>query len=183
MCSALLRAGWSKDMDKKAMGPSVMNRVAAIDWDKPEDIVWLERIARMMFDGLRAGADNTRTETARESARMWTIGALVGAFPRMKRMDIRAKVQELVERVTTGKLTGKGQTQTAPLKVGDDVIIGCFYKHASGKNDKPINEWKSSIVRETPKRWVLQRGEQFDKKTNEPVPRDSMYTVRMRKAL
>jgi hypothetical protein len=173
-------------MAKKSLTPQALREVAETKWSDVGSggtVSRTEQHAKQLFCALVAPLREQNAPDAEAKARAWTIGALVGAFPRMKRMDIRAKVQELVERVTTGKLTGKGQTQTAPLKVGDDVIIGCFYKHASGKNDKPINEWKSSIVRETPKRWVLQRGEQFDKKTNEPVPRDSMYTVRMRKAL
>lgn len=172
-------------MAKKSLSPAAMREVADTKWNDVGSggtVARTEQHAKRLFDTLVAPLREQNAPDAEAKARAWTIGALVGAFPWMKRMDIRAKVQELVERVTSDKLTGKGQTQTAPLKVGDDVIIGRFYRHASGKNDKPINEWKSSIVRETPKLWVLKRGEKFDKSTNESVPRDRLYTVRMWKA-
>ena len=166
---------------KNSLSPSVMQDVAKTDWSDTESVKTLEQTARKVFDALMVGQADTTEDKAR--ARNYAVGALVGGFPRAERQDVRPKIEELVARVT-----GDPPSDRA-FRVGDKVVIERFYGHACAKKDKPLSTRESTIVRETPTRWVLSQysGGTFasawiDKRTNIVKPTYMNYLDRARLA-
>jgi hypothetical protein len=85
-----------------SLSPRAMREIAETDWTDTGTGGTVERteqhakqIFALFVEPLRASRDPDAENRASE----WTVGALVGAFPRANRPDIRTKVRELVERV------------------------------------------------------------------------------------
>lgn len=156
------------------LAPKALREVAETNWNNAADVARVREHAKQLFEQLVAPFREQGDAKADERAREWTIGALTAAFPRNERARIRSMIRELV-----GKMH---EPSNRAFKVGDAVVVEQFYKHASGGKNKPINAWNATIVRETPKRWVLSCGDLFDKSTGESYPQDKMYVVRIRHA-
>ena len=93
-------------MDERAetsLTPRAMREVAETDWTdmgSGGSVSRTEAHAKRLFVLFVAPLRASRDPDAENRAREWTVGALVGAFPRAKREDVRPKVRALVERVT-----------------------------------------------------------------------------------
>jgi hypothetical protein len=85
-------------MRDNGLTPRAKREVAETNWTDAKSVKKLEAAARVVFGTLMVGQPDTTENKTR--ARNWTVGALVGAFPRKERADVRLKVEELVARVT-----------------------------------------------------------------------------------
>jgi hypothetical protein len=161
---------------KNTLSPSVMRSIAQTDWSSAESVKRLEQTARAAFVALMVG--QAGTEEAKTRARNYAVGAIVGAFPRADRQDVRSKVEELVARVTGDPPSNRA------FRMGDKVVIERFYGHACTAKDKPISAYESTIVRQTPTRWMLGPNSKrwIDKRTNIVKPADMNYLDRARLA-
>jgi hypothetical protein len=161
---------------KNTLSPSVMRSIAQTDWSSAESVKTLEQTARAAFGALMAGHEDSEANKAR--ARNYAVGAIVGAFPRAERQDVRPKVEELIARVTRDPPSNRS------FRMGDKVVIERFYGHACTANDKPISAYESTIVRQTPTRWMLGPNSKrwIDKRTNIVKPNDMDYLDRARLA-
>lgn len=85
-------------MADNSLSPRAMREVADTDWTDDESVQKLEQTTRGVFALLMVGHDDT-TEN-RQRARNYAVGALVSAFPRGARDDVRPRIEEIVQRVT-----------------------------------------------------------------------------------
>ncbi len=85
-----------------SLTPRAMREIAETVFSKDGDNATEQRTeqhAKSLFALLVAPLRAANEPDAENRAMEWTVGALVGAFPRATREDVRPKVRALVERV------------------------------------------------------------------------------------
>jgi hypothetical protein len=88
-------------MAENSLSPRAMREVAEMDWDDQESVKKLEETARGVFDALMVG--HADTEENKTRARNYAVGALVSAFPRNKRDEVRSRIERVVVQATGGE--------------------------------------------------------------------------------
>jgi hypothetical protein len=85
-------------MAENRLSPRAMREIAETDWADQESVQKLEQTARSVFTMLMVGQEETEENKTR--ARNYAVGALVSAYPRSARDDMRPRIEELVAMAT-----------------------------------------------------------------------------------